>query len=66
MERFFLSLKMEGVWLRDYANQEEAHRDVADYLVTFYNQKLLNAALGYMSPAAFEKQYRLKPAPVQV
>ena len=26
------------VWRRDYANQEEARRDVADYLLTFYNQ----------------------------
>lgn len=66
MERFFLNLKMERVWRRDYANQEEARRDVADYIMTFYNQKRLNSALGYMSPAAFERQYRLKPAPVQV
>lgn len=65
MERFFLSLKMERVWRRDYANQEEARRDVADYLMTFYNQKRLNSALGYMSPAEFERQHRLKPAPVQ-
>lgn len=65
MERFFLSLKMGRVWRRDYANQEEARRDVADYLMTFYNQKRLNSALGYMSPAEFERQHRLKPAPVQ-
>ena len=65
MERFFLSLKMERVWRRDYANQEEARRDVVDYLMTFYNQKRLNSALGYMSPAEFERQHRLKPAPVQ-
>ena len=65
MERFFLNLKMERVWRRDYANQEEARRDVADYLMTFYNQKRLNSALGYMSPAEFERQHRLKPAPVQ-
>ena len=65
MERFFLSLKMERVWRRDYANQEEARRDVADYLMTFYNQKRLSSTLGYMSPAEFERQHRLKPAPVQ-
>ena len=50
MERFFLNLKMERVWRRDYANQEEARRDVADYLLTFYNQKRLNSALGNMRP----------------
>jgi transposase InsO family protein len=65
MERFFLNLTMERVWRRDYANQEEACRDVADYLMAFYHQKRLNSALGNMSPAEFERQYRLKPAPVQ-
>ena len=42
-----------------------ARRDVADYLLTFYHQKRLNSALGNMSPAEFERQYRLSPAPVQ-
>jgi transposase InsO family protein len=36
MERFFLNLKMERVWRRDYANQDEAIRDVTDYIVNFY------------------------------
>ena len=58
-------LCLERVWRRNYANQEEARRDVADYLLTFYHQKRLNSALGNMSPAEFERQYRLKPAPVQ-
>lgn len=65
MERFFLNLKMERVWRKDYANHEEARRDVADYLLTFYNQKRLNSALGNMSPAEFERQCQLKPASVQ-
>jgi transposase InsO family protein len=33
MERFFLNLKMERVWQRDYANHQEAIRDVTDYIV---------------------------------
>ncbi len=37
MERFFLNLKMERVWQRDYANHPEAIRDVTDYIVGFYN-----------------------------
>ena len=65
MERFFLNLKMERVWRKDYANHEEARRDVADYLMKFYNQKRLHSALGEMSPAEFERQCQLKPAPVQ-
>jgi putative transposase len=37
MERFFLNLKMERVWRRDYANHQEAIHDVTDYIVGFYN-----------------------------
>ena len=32
MERFFLSLKMERVWQRDYANHSEATTDITDYM----------------------------------
>ena len=39
MERFFLNLKMERVWQREYANQMEAIKDVIDYIVGFYNCK---------------------------
>ena len=35
MERFFLSLKTERVWQRDYANQAETMTDIADYIVGF-------------------------------
>jgi len=34
-ERFFLNLKMERVWQKDYANHSEAMTDVADYIVGF-------------------------------
>jgi hypothetical protein len=37
MERFFLNLKMERVWQKDYANHAEASNDIADYIVGFYN-----------------------------
>jgi transposase InsO family protein len=45
MERFFLNLKMERVWRQDYANHEEAMRDILDYMVNFYNSKRLHSAL---------------------
>lgn len=58
MERFFLNLKMERVWQRDYANHVEAMFDVADYIVTFYNAARLHSSLGYRSPIKFELQNR--------
>jgi putative transposase len=56
MERFFLNLKMERVWQQDYANHAEAMRDVADYIVVFYNAVRLHSTLGNRSPNAFERE----------
>ena len=56
MERFFLSLKTERVWQRDYANHAEAMSDIADYIVGFYNSVRLHSKLGNLPPNAFEHQ----------
>ena len=56
MERFFLNLKMERVWPKDYANHSEAISDVADYIVGFYNCERLHSKLGNLSPNAFERE----------
>lgn len=56
MERFFLSLKTERVWQRDYANHAEAMSDIADYIVSFYNSVRLHSKLGNLPPNAFEQQ----------
>ena len=56
MERFFLNLKMERVWQKDYVNHAEATNDIADYIVGFYNEQRLHSKLGNMSPNAFERE----------
>ena len=61
MERFFLSLKVERVWQRDYANHGEAIHDVADYIVNFYNSVRLPSKLGNLSPNAFEHKSATQP-----
>ena len=60
MERFFLSLKTERVWQRDYANHAEAMTDIADYIVGFYNSVRLHSKLGNLPPTAFEQQSAIK------
>ncbi|WP_121319904.1 IS3 family transposase [Paraburkholderia sp. RAU2J] len=47
-------LKMERVWQRQYANHDEARRDINPYIVAFYNPVRLHSTLGYLSPAAYE------------
>jgi transposase InsO family protein len=61
MERFFLNLKMERVWQRDYANHGEAQRDITEYIVSFYNSVRLHSTLGYLSPAAYERKMAATP-----
>ena len=60
MERFFLNLKMERVWQRDYANHAEATNDIADYIVSFYNSARLHSKLGNLPPNAFEHESAIK------
>lgn len=64
MERFFLNLKMERVWQRDYANHSEAMTDIADYIVGFYNNVRLHSSLGNQPPTAFERQQAKQPIAV--
>ncbi len=56
MERFFLNLKTERTWRKDYANHGEAIRDVTDYIVKFYNHDRLHSTLGYLPPNQYERQ----------
>jgi transposase InsO family protein len=56
MARFFLNLKMERVWQRQYTNHEEARRDITQYIVGFYNTVRLHSTLDYLAPLAFEKE----------
>jgi len=65
MERFFLNLKMERVWKREYANQMEATQDVTEYIVGFYNCTRWHAALGNLAPIVYEKQFAAKQ-PIEV
>ena len=65
MERFFLNLKMERVWQKDYANHSEAMTDVADYIVGFYNCTRLHSKLGNLSPNVFERKSAIQP-PIDV
>lgn len=55
-ERFFLNLKMERVWQRSYANPMEAEKDIAQYIVGYYNCIRLHSACGYLSPIAYEQK----------
>ena len=59
-ERFFLNLKMERVWQREYANQMEAKTDITAYIVGFYNCNRIHSVLGNLPPSVFERNRAAK------
>lgn len=51
---------MERFWQRQYANHDEALRDISQYIVSFYNCARWHSTLDYLSPAAFEAKLAKK------
>ena len=51
---------MGRVWQRDYANQLEASKDIANYIVGFYNCERLHSTLGNVPPIIYEKEIAAK------
>jgi transposase InsO family protein len=51
---------MERVWRQDYANHEEAMRNINDYIINFYNSQRLHSTLGYVSPNNYEANMAMK------
>ena len=54
MESFFSTVKTELG--EHFASEGAARRELFDYLEVFYNQRRRHSTLGYLSPAAFERQ----------
>ena len=53
IERFFLTLKQECVWLQRFEDRDHAFRVVADWLDRYHTERP-HSALGYLTP----KEYR--------
>lgn len=62
VESFFASLKTERVHHATYQTREAAISDIFSYIEGFYNRRRRHSSLGYLSPLAFEDQYRQRVA----
>jgi putative transposase len=58
-ESFIKTLKYEEVYLNEYADLEEARRNIEYFLMDVYNRRRLHSALGYRPPVEFEAQENL-------
>ena len=57
MESFWGILKQELIHHRHYRTRREATEEIREYIEIFYNRQRLQAGLGYLSPAAYARQY---------
>lgn len=54
-ESFFKTLKTECIYQHKFINKEQAALIVFEFIEIWYNRKRLHSALGYLSPAEFER-----------
>lgn len=57
MESFWATLKVELIDDKTYDSRTTAKQDIFQYIEGFYNQRRRHSALGYLSPAEFERRY---------
>jgi putative transposase len=48
--------------INDYKDLEDLRLHIAEFIERYYNQKRLHSALGYLSPAEFERTTRSSDA----
>lgn len=57
-ERVIRTIKEEEVYLSDYATLAEASAHIGHFIDEVYQHKRIHSALGYLTPAEFEAQWR--------
>lgn len=59
-ERLMRTIKEEEVYLSEYHDFADARRRIGAFLDDVYQHKRIHSALGYLTPAEFEAQYRAR------
>ena len=61
-ESFFSTLKTELVYRQPLPTRVAARQAVFEYIEVFYNRKRIHSALGYRSPADYERSLQTRDA----
>jgi putative transposase len=64
-ESFMKTLRQEEVYRTEYRDLNDARKRIGRFLDQAYNRKRLHSALGYLSPAAFERAVPAQPVTAQ-
>lgn len=59
-ESFMKTFKYEEVYMSEYESFSDALDNIDRFIERVYNQKRLHSSIGYMPPAEFEQQHKLK------
>jgi transposase InsO family protein len=59
-ERLMRTIKEEEVSLTEYVDFADAHRQLGCFLDDVYDRKRIHSALGYLTPAEFEREWRIR------
>jgi putative transposase len=57
-ESFFSALKLELIYEERFKKRQEARDRIFEYIEVFYNRRRIHSAVGYVSPAEYEKKLK--------
>jgi putative transposase len=59
-ERVIGTIKLDEVEMTEYADYQDALRQLGRFIDTIYNKKRIHSSLGYLTPVEFEQQWRMQ------
>jgi transposase InsO family protein len=57
-ERVIRTIKEEEVYLNEYADLEDARKQIGRFIDDVYQKKRIHSSLGYLTPAEFEAAWK--------